>query len=349
MLWLWLTPLLVISVIALGLYLLHRDIIQRYLPFLVRIFQEKPLFIIPFGQPTPDAEELAIPSTEGVTLHGCYLGATSPRKGVVLFGLEFGSSRWSCIPYTKFLRESGYDVCAFEMRGQGNSTAQVGYDPLQWVTEFEVNDFRAALTYLKNRGDADPGGIGFFGLSKGGSAGLVVAAQDPYIRCCVTDGAFGCMTTMVPYMRKWITIYSQRPWLARIIPTWYYRHAARLGLEIIRRERQCEFVHLEPFLSQLAPRPWLMIHGSADNYIKPEMAQELFDRAGQPKQFWLVEGAKHNQSFTQANGDYQRRVLDFFQEHLTTQSAPAPRPAPSLDNGFVAKEPRFVPSPLPNP
>jgi hypothetical protein len=59
-----------------------------------------------------------------------------------------------------------------------------------------------------------------------------------------------------------------------------------------------------------------MIHGEADTYIKPEMARMLFDRAGPPKEFWLVEGAKHNQAIQVATEEYQRRVLDFFEKHL---------------------------------
>ena len=43
-----------------------------------------------------------------------------------------------------------------------------------------------------------------------------------------------------------------------------------------------------------------------------EWAQALFDKAGQPKELWLVEGAKHNQALALANGDYRRRVLEFF-------------------------------------
>jgi len=239
---------------------------------------------------------------------------------VVLFGLEFGSNRWSSITYCDFLLEAGYDICTVEMRGQGQSLAQPGYEPLQWVTDFEVIDFRAALSYLKSRPDADPRGIGFFGLSKGGSTGLAVAAEDSWIRCCVTDGAFACMTTMVPYMKKWITIYSQREWLAPIIPHWYFRYAAVLGLREISLQRGCRFVHLEPLLPRLAPRPWLMIHGSADSYIKPEMARELFACARQPKEAWIVDGAKHNQSLHTATGDYQHRMLAFFGQHLASPS-----------------------------
>ena len=47
-----------------------------------------------------------------------------------------------------------------------------GYDPLQWVTDYEVRDAEAALAYLKSRPDADPRGVGFFGISKGAGAGL---------------------------------------------------------------------------------------------------------------------------------------------------------------------------------
>ena len=30
---------------------------------------------------------------------------------------------------------------------------------------------------------ADPRGVGLFGISKGGSAGLIAAAKDDYVRC----------------------------------------------------------------------------------------------------------------------------------------------------------------------
>ena len=150
---------------------------------------------------------------DGLTLRGCYLRAAAPRRGVILFGLEFGSNRWSCVPYCESLVANGFDVFAFEPRNQGDSDHQPGYEPLQWVTDFEVRDFQAALAYLKSRPDADPRGVGFFGISKGGGAGLLAAAGDPYVRCFVTDGVFATYTTMVPYMRKWIRIYSDRYWM----------------------------------------------------------------------------------------------------------------------------------------
>jgi len=322
-LWLWIV-LSVLLVVGLLLYGIHLFIMHNYLPQLLRIFQEKPLFMVPFGQPDPTAEEVRFPTSNGLNLCGCYFHAAGPRKGVILFGLEFSSKRWSCVPYCSFLREQGYDIFTFETRNQGESDCQPGYEPLQWMTEFEVEDFRAALAYLKTRPDADPRGVGFFGVSKGANAGLFAAAADPNLRCFVTDGAFATITTMLPYEKKWFAIYCRSNLVPELLPRWYYRYAARRGLREIEALRGCRFVHLEPIMAQLAPRPLLMIHGGGDTYIKPEMAQEHFRQAAEPKELWLVPKAKHNQAFQLATDEYKQRVLAFFDKHL----APAPGTVP---------------------
>lgn len=303
---------------------LHLYILYYYIDIVARIFQEMPPFRAPLGEPAPDAEAVTLATPDGVALRGCYLPARAARRGVILFGLEFGSNRWAAVPYTTFLRTAGYDVFTFEMRGQGESPAPSSYAPLQWVTEYEVTDFRTALTYLKARPDRHPRGIGFFGLSKGGSAGLIAAAGDDFVRCCVTDGAFASLGTMVPYMKQWIFIYANVSWLAKILPTWYYSHLARRAIRRVERSRGVRYHHLEAALPKLAPRPLLMIHGGGDKYIRPEMARALFAQAGLPKDFWLVERAKHNQSFHTAHDEYTQRVRAFFDEHLGTPISPAP-------------------------
>jgi fermentation-respiration switch protein FrsA (DUF1100 family) len=325
--WLWI-GLAVLALLAAMPLALHLYVIRTYLPAITRIFQEKPPFLLPFGQPVPGAEDVTLTTPDGLKLQGCYLQTPARRKGVILFGLEFGSNRWGCVPYCEFLRAQGYDIFTFEMRGQGDSPAQSGYAPLQWVTDFEVIDFRTALEYLKTRPDRDPRGIGLFGLSKGGSAGLIVAAHDPFVRCCVTDGAFATLTTLYPYMLKWMQIYLRHPSVTKVVPEWYVRVVGKRAVRQVAAARRCHYPKLERAISKLAPRPLLMIHGGADNYIKPEMAQKLFELAGDPRELWLVDGAKHNQSMNVANGEYQRRVLAFFDTYL---AEPAALPDPTMN------------------
>jgi pimeloyl-ACP methyl ester carboxylesterase len=316
--------LLVALPLALTLFLvwLHLHLRVFYLHHMVRVFQEKPLFVIPRGQPVGGAEEVSFRTADGLTLRGCYLRAPGRRRGVILFGLEFGSTRWACLPYCEHLREAGFDLFTFESRNQGDSDPQPGYEPLQWLTEYEVRDARAALAYLKSRPDADARGVGFFGISKGGAAGLMAAGGDPYVRCCATDGIFAAFTTALPYIRKWFSIYNDRYWLQGLLPDWYYGQLGRIGLRRVERKRGCRLAHLEEAMPRLSPRPLLMIHGGGDTYIKPKMARALFDLAGPPKEYWLVKGAKHNQALQVAGDEYRRRVLEFFQAHLAEPCQP---------------------------
>jgi len=315
----WLSVALMCSTpAALGLCMvfIHVWLRVRYLHLLPRVFLEKPLFIIPRGQPHSEAEPVRFPTSDGLMLSGCYLRASQPRRGVILFGLEFGSNCWSCRPYCEHLRENGFDVFAFESRNQGSSDAMPGYEPLQWLTEYEVRDAEAAIAYLKGRPDADSRGVGVFGISKGAAAGLIAASRDPYVRCCISDGVFGTYTTLVPYMKQWFRIYNSNYAVQGLIPLWFYGQIGLIGLRQIERLRNCRFPHLETYLPALAPRPLLMIHGKADTYIKPAMASRLFEYARQPKEFWFVENAKHNQSLQVAGEQYRQRVLRFFEQHL---------------------------------
>src|SRR5262249_15671397 len=161
------------------------------------------------------------------------------------------------------------------------------------------------------RSDGDPRGIGFFGISKGGGAGLLAAARDPYVRCFVTDGIFATHATMVPYMRRWISIYSDRYWIQELLPTCFYSWMGHAGLRLIGGEGGWRLRHWEGAIAKLSRRPLLMIHGGSDTYIKPDMARKVFDGARPPKEFWLVQGAKHNQAIQVATEEYQQRVLEF--------------------------------------
>jgi pimeloyl-ACP methyl ester carboxylesterase len=285
---------------------------------MVRIFEEKPLFIVPQGTPVPGACEVRFPTRGGLTLHGCYLRTSRPRRGVILFAPEFGSNCWSCWEYCKHLIEAGFDVFSFTPRNQGASDVRASYAPLQWMTRYEVADAAAALAYLKSRPDADPRGIGLFGISKGACAALFAAARDRSVRCSVTDGMYATYILTVAYMRHWFRIYNANYFLQGCLPNWYYGQIALAAMRKVERDRRCRFPRLERVMHKLAGRPLFMIHGGGDTYIKPEMAQALFDRARLPRELWLVPGAKHNQAIHCAGEEYRQRVLSFFEQQLAS-------------------------------
>jgi pimeloyl-ACP methyl ester carboxylesterase len=318
-LWFWLVlSILVVpwAAIGLGLAMIYLYIRVNYMGYLLRIFQEKPLFIVPRGEKLAHAEDVSITANDGLKLRGCYLKTQSPsRKGVILFGLEFGSNRWACRPYCEKLLNAGYDVFAVELRSQGDSDKDPNYEPLQWVTDRDVADMKSAITYLLARPDADPRGIGIFGVSKGGSTSLVASHGIPAVRCLATDGAYATHTTMVPYLRRWIQIYSDRKMIQRVLPNWFYGIIGNVGARKVARNRGVTYPSVEKAMSRFN-RPLLMIHGEADTYIKHEMARALFERARGPKELWIVPKAKHNQALTVAGDEYHARIVGFFDQHL---------------------------------
>lgn len=328
--WFWVGfAVLAVPPIAVGLVMaaLYLYIRWKYVGYLVRVFQERPLFIIPKGMPSDDAEPVSFRSADGLTLRGCYLRTPAQRKGVILFGLEYGSDRWACRQYCEALIAAGYDVFSYEPRNQGDSDKDPAYEPLQWVTDKDLGDFHSAVTYLRNRPDADPDGIGLFGISKGGSTGFLAAAGDRYIRCVATDGAYATYTTLVPYMQRWIKIYSNRYAVQKALPNWFYGMVGLTGVRRVARNRGVTYPSVEKAVGKLR-QPLLMIHGEADGYIKPEMAKALYERAKGPKELWVVPKAKHNQALHVAGDDYHRRVVDFFDRHLA-RVAPEPEPVPA--------------------
>ncbi len=43
----------------------------------------------------------------------------------------------------------------------------------------------------------------------------------------------------------------------------------------------------------IAPRPLLLVHGSGDETVEVNHAHKLYDRAGEPKQLVIIDGAGH--------------------------------------------------------
>jgi dienelactone hydrolase len=62
------------------------------------------------------------------------------------------------------------------------------------------------------------------------------------------------------------------------------------------------------YLPKIAPLPFLMIHSSHDEYTPVERARKLFESAGEPKRFRLVDAQNHR--FDGAQGDFFRGLRE---------------------------------------
>jgi pimeloyl-ACP methyl ester carboxylesterase len=312
---------------AVGAFLVYVTI--RYSPIVGRIFEEKPMFLPLRLTPEDQGETVRFTTEDGLELAGSYFRArTETRVGVLVFCHEYLSDRWSFRPYTDHLRDQGFDLFTFDFRNHGASASDPTYHPLQWVTDHEVRDLRAALAYVRARSDCDPADVGLFGVSRGGSTALVVAATEPSVWGIITDGAFPTRGTMLAYILRWAEIYVGNPYLWKRMPLWVFRFLSWTGRLRSEKRLKCRFPDVEHAVARLAPRPWLMIHGAKDAYIGPKIAEALFAEAREPKELWIVPKAKHNRCREVDPHAYTARLGRFLEQHAPRRAPkPAPRPA----------------------
>jgi hypothetical protein len=59
--------------------------------------------------------------------------------------------------------------------------------------------------------------------------------------------------------------------------------------------------------------PILFIHGGADHTVPMQLGRALFDAAPEPKVFWAVPGADHNDIVEIAGPEYRQRLRSFYE------------------------------------
>lgn len=195
----------------------------------------------------------------------------------------------------KLLHDAGFGVLMIDLRGHGESS-----DARFTFGLRERYDVLGAVDWLLAQG-VKPGQIGVLGLSLGAAASIGAAATEPAIGALVTDSAFADINTLIG--AQWEAASGlPRPFL----------YAALLMARLMTGE---DLTQAQPVreLVALAPRPLLLIHCAADDYV-PATNMDALRAAYPAAQTWLIEGAQclHSEGFNVDPGAYVARVADFF-------------------------------------
>jgi hypothetical protein len=233
---------------------------------------------------------------EPARLHGLWLGS-KPESANTPVLLYLHGARYNVdgsAPRIRRMHELGFSVLAIDYRGFGKSSKGLPSE----ATARE--DARAAWAWLAARHPAQQRYI--FGHSLGGAIGIDLAANVKDESGVIVEGTFTSISDVVSSF-KW-------GWLP-----------------------------FEPFLTQpfdaLAKvdkltAPLLVVHGTLDNLIRPELGRKLYDAATVPKMFVLVKGGSHHNTNTVGGEQYREAIEQLF--HLRPEAeaadAPAQPPAP---------------------
>jgi len=170
-------------------------------------------------------------------------------------------------------REAGWAGCTFTFRGTGPSEGDFSIEG--WIA-----DVRAAVDALSARTDVT--GVWIAGFRLGGTLAIVTAAHDERVRGIATFAAPASLHT-------WVRD-----------PQWFLEYARRTG--VLRADnypadpaawiRAIENLDPVEAARHVAPRPWLLVHGSADDVVPVDDSRALAD-AGKGVELRIVANGPH--------------------------------------------------------
>ena len=262
-----------------------------------------PLRVVP--DTTPSAygmpyEEVRLSTEDGVHLAAWYVPSPSGPTVVLLHGLH--GNRAGDLPLAANLYDRGYGFIIPDLRAHGESDGTVTTLGVK-----ETRDVRAAVDYLKAREDVDRERIGILGTSLGAAVTIMSASEIPELRAAVATSGFASIEWVVQHQFEMLESVPQ--WLAPVV-------VAMGSLQTGVNVREMAPVQR---IGAISPRPVLIIHGELDDTFAVDNALLLNEAAGEPKELWLIPGARHSSPGAYAINPeaYVDRVAEFFDQYLS--------------------------------
>ena len=224
-------------------------------------------------------EDVFFSAADGTRLHGWYLPG-EPGEPVLVFCHGNAGNISHRVDNLQRLRQLGLTVFIISYRGYGRSEGTPS-------EEGTYSDMRGALSWLKDKGWRAERMI-YFGRSVGAGVALQLALEQPP-GALVLESPF----TSIPAMGRlhYSLLWTLGGWAL---------DARYDNLEKIRRLKS----------------PLLVFHGDRDNIVPHRMGRQLFDRAPQPKSFYSIAGAGHNDTYGVGGAGYWQRWREFVEENF---------------------------------
>lgn len=226
-------------------------------------------------------EDVWFQASDGVRLFGWYVEAAADRP-IILWCHGNAGNIINRLDNLRLLYRIGLSVFLFDYRGYGKSQSARPSERGLYEDAYGAYDYLVRTRRIRSER------IVLFGRSLGASVAGELAVQRP---------ASG------------LILESSFPSIEAVAKLYYGGFPAHwfLGAEF-------RLVDRLPYLSL----PKLIVHGDKDSIIPLELGRRVFDSARPPKDWYVIQGADHNDTYVMGGAAYFRRLGEFIRRALAT-------------------------------
>ena len=238
-------------------------------------------------------EAVSLDTPDGFRLSGWY---HPPSNGsVILLLAGNGGSRDAMLPDAILLARHGYGALTLDYRNCAGGRTSLGYreaDDLRLMAEFAL---------------AQPGvsQLGALGFSAGSVAVIRGARRLPQIKAVVAEGNYYNLDYEI---RNAPAVPLSLEWQIQALVELSYRGLVGVWPAEVSPVSD---------LPGLSPRPVLLVFGEKE--IANNRGYDQLAAAKEPKQMWVVPGVGHGGYFQAWPEEYERRVIQFFDQAFSSQ------------------------------
>ncbi len=231
---------------------------------------------------------------------------------IVLHGFGSTKNAGNVVNPVKMLTGLGYATLRFDMRGCGESEGEPG----RILCLDQVADTRNALGFLATVPEIDSDRVGLLGSSFGAAVAVYTAGIDKRAACVISSGGWGNgerkfrgqhktdeeynrFLEMLERGRRHKEETGQSLIVSRydIVPIPEHLRGNLIKgsiLDFPAETPQSMFdFNAEDVISQISPRPVLLLHSSSDSVTPTEQSVAMYERAGQPRDLHLFAETDH--------------------------------------------------------
>jgi len=210
-----------------------------------------------------------------------------------------GADRRGLLEQVPLFHDLGYAVLLFDCRNHGTSDGD-GVGPSGGVHESE--DVSSAVEFLKDA--AEFRRVVVFGHSQGAASAILAAGRDSRIDGVIAAAPFEDLAGLIANVAQGRGAPHSRASVYGRLIAWRLGASGASPLDAV---------------AHIAPRPLPLMHGTDDVQVPNQSSKDLYARAGEPKELWIVDGANHWTVLSKQPQEFNRRVTAFLARNFPLQ------------------------------